>query len=105
MQAVTEMENDLSITSLGGSVFKKRIANQGAGKRGGFRVLLAYQSKDKTFFIYGFAKNTRDNIKEKELSALKLLADELLHYSDLAIEKLVSDGALNEVKKNDRQAT
>jgi hypothetical protein len=33
---------------------------------------------DRAFFIYGFAKNVRVNIKENELKALKLHAKTLL---------------------------
>ena len=50
---------------------KKRIARPGAGKSSGFRMPLATNKNDKWFFVYGFAKNERDNIENQELLALK----------------------------------
>jgi hypothetical protein len=38
------------------------------------------RTADKVFFIYGFAKNERANVIDRELKALKLLAEELLNY-------------------------
>lgn len=54
--AVSEMERGLIDAQLGGHVVKKRIAIGGRGKRGGVRTILAFQSKDKAFFMYGFFK-------------------------------------------------
>ncbi|WP_205422216.1 type II toxin-antitoxin system RelE/ParE family toxin [Marinobacter sp. Arc7-DN-1] len=71
---------------------------QGGGKSGGGgRALLAYRAGDKAFFVYGFAKNVRANISDKELKALKLYADTLLHYSKAELRKAVKSGALIEV--------
>ena len=76
--AAYEISNGLVEASLGGSVYKKRVASQGRGKSGGVRTLIAFRAKDKVFFMYGFAKNQRDNIKANELKALKTMASELL---------------------------
>jgi hypothetical protein len=65
--AVTEMEDGLIDAKLGGYVVKKRVALPGRGKRGGSRTLVVYQQADKAFFVYGFAKNERANISDKEL--------------------------------------
>jgi hypothetical protein len=92
--AVDEIERGLVDAVLGGHVYKKRVALPGHGKRGGSRTLLAYQSKAKAFFIFGFAKNERGNINAKELKALKLLANELLGYSN---KKLVQAIKINEL--------
>jgi len=64
-RAIEEMERGLVDADLGGHVYKKRVAIQGRGKSGGVRTLIAYQVKDKAFFIYGFAKNKRANISDK----------------------------------------
>jgi len=73
-RAICEMDEGLIDANLGSSVYKKRIAVDGRGKRGGVRTLLAYKLEDGAFFIYGFAKNARGNISSKELKALKQLA-------------------------------
>jgi len=92
-----EMEQGLVDAALGGHVYKKRVALPGHGKRGGSRTLLAYQSKDKAFFIFGFAKNERANINAKELKALKLLAKELLSYSNKKLEQAIKINELIEI--------
>ena len=100
LMAVNEMESGLIDATLGGHVVKKRVTLPGRGKRGGARTLLAYQQDDKAFFVYGFAKNERANISIKELRALKLLAGELLGYSDLALDKATRAGELIEVDED-----
>ncbi len=79
---------------------KKRVALAGRGKSGGARTLLAYKVGNKAFFVYGFAKNARANIKDDELKALKLYAQELLGYSDKALTKAIKYGVLIEVKND-----
>jgi hypothetical protein len=98
--AVDEMERGLIDADLGGHVVKKRVALAGRGKSGGARTLIAYQVGDKAFFVYGFAKNARANIKAKELEALKAYAAILLSYSEKDLDKAVKAGALNEVEND-----
>ncbi|WP_281282519.1 type II toxin-antitoxin system RelE/ParE family toxin [Microbulbifer harenosus] len=69
-------------------------------RSGGVRTLLAYKVEDKTFFVYGFAKNARSNIKDDELKVLKLYAKNLLDYSYRDLAKAVKAGTLIEVKGN-----
>jgi hypothetical protein len=95
--AVEEMENGLIDAELGGHVIKKRVALPGCGKRGGTRTLVVYQQANKAFFVYGFAKSERANISDKELKALKLLASQLLGYTNPALVKAIEAGELIEV--------
>ena len=95
--AVDEMERGLVDANLGGHVFKKRVAVDSRGKRGGVRTLLAYRVNDKAFFIFGFAKNARANISNEDLAALKRLAKEILDYSDRVLANLLVAGELIEV--------
>jgi hypothetical protein len=99
--AVEEMQSGLIDANLGGHVYKKRIAIQGRGKSGGVRTIIVYRVEDKAFFVYGFAKNTRDNIETDELKAFKKLASELLDYSDATIEQSIIEGKLFEVMINE----
>ncbi len=100
LSAVGEMESGLVEADLGGHVYKKRVAVGGRGKSGGVRTLLAYRVGDKAFFVYGFAKNARANITDKELKALKLYAAELLAYSDKELSKAVDSGVLIKVEND-----
>lgn len=95
--AVAELEGGLA-DALGGYVYKKRVALQGRGKRGGARTLVAFRRGSATFFIYGYSKNERANVTERELDGLKLLAKELLSYSEQQLAAAVKAGELIEVK-------
>jgi len=53
----------LVAADLGGGVIKQRIARPGQGKSGGFRMLIAFKAGAGAFFVHGFAKNERDNIR------------------------------------------
>ncbi len=96
-KAVTEMKQGLYEASLGGGLVKKRVARSGAGKSGGFRVILATNFNNSWFFIYGFAKNVRSNIDVNEAAALKKLANSYLKMSQRDLENAKSNGKLLEV--------
>lgn len=95
--AVAEMEAGLIDADLGGHVVKKRVALSGRGKRGGARTLLAYRLHDRAFFVYGFAKNERDNISDRELRALKRLAAIYLGFDTTQLRQAKLEEELIEV--------
>lgn len=95
--AVAEVESGLIDADLGGHVVKKRVALPGRGKSGGARTLLAYRLGDRAFFVYGFAKNERDNIDDKELKALKQLASSLLGWTAQQLAHALREGKLLQV--------
>ena len=76
--AVAQMSAGLIDADLGGHVFKKRVAAPGRGKSGGARVVVATNLDNRWFFVYGFEKNERANIDDRELVAFRRLADVLL---------------------------
>ncbi len=76
------------------------MALPGHGKRGSLRTLVAFKADDKAFFIYGFAKNERDNISQNELKALRLLATELLGYGSVLLAKAIAVGEIVEVSND-----
>lgn len=98
--ATKEMKDGLFDADLGSGLFKKRVAKQGKGKSGGFRTLVATNKGDRWVFVYGFSKNTRSNIDKDEEEALKKYADEVLSYTQTAINKLKNEGKLIEVECN-----
>ncbi|TAM52279.1 MAG: type II toxin-antitoxin system RelE/ParE family toxin [Paraburkholderia sp.] len=101
LDAVDEMNRGLIDASLGGQVFKKRVGIDGRGKSGGLRTLLAFRVGDRAFFVFGFAKNVRANVSEKELRALKLMASELLGSDARALLKDLRAGELYEVESDE----
>ncbi|KAB2886466.1 MAG: type II toxin-antitoxin system RelE/ParE family toxin [Pseudorhodoplanes sp.] len=98
---VERAERGLIDADLGGGVIKQRVARTGQGRSGGYRILLALRSKDRAVFLYGFAKNERDNIDEDELTTLRELAAAWLEADVEAIDKAVADGILQEVSYGD----
>ena len=98
LDAVDEMEEGNIDANLGGRVYKKRVALTGRGKRGSVRTLIAYQDGEKSFFMFGFAKNERSTISKSELKALKLMANDLLGKSDAQLKKALKARELIEVK-------
>ena len=100
-QAVAEMERGLSGANLGGQVFKKRVSLRGRGKSSGLRTLLAYRMGSKAFFIYGFAKNVKDNVSLHELKALKAAAEIYLNYNKEELNQAVKSGVLIEVTSDE----
>ena len=76
LAAMDEISRGLIDANLGGHVFKKRVGIGGRGKSGGVRTLLALRVGDRAFFVFGFAKNERSNVSDKELETLKRLASQ-----------------------------
>ena len=88
--AVKEMEQGLIDADLGGGVVKKRVALPGKGKSGGSRTIVAHRKKSHWFFVYGFEKNDRANITDREKVALQKLAADLFAYSKADLDALVA---------------
>lgn len=84
---------------LGGNVYKKRIAIGGKGKSGGTRTILVFKSGSKAFFMTGFAKSEKANIKEGELKALKLMSKLLFAKSHEQLSMDIQAGILIEVER------
>jgi hypothetical protein len=96
--AVTEMESGLVDARLGGGLFKKRVALPGGGKSGGARTIVAGNFRDRWIFLYGFAKNERGNIDQKEERDLKRIAGVMLELNWTALRQMLESGNLLEVK-------
>lgn len=89
---------------LGGGVYKKRVARNGAGKSGGFRTFIAHRADGHVYFVYGFAKNERDDIDVDERTALKRMARELGGFGQALIRAAIAAGELVEVKDASEKA-
>ena len=98
ISAIREIQKGLVEADLGGGIIKKRIALPGRGKRGSTRTLLATNRGDRWFFVFGFEKNERDNISNKELDALRALAEDLLRLTARQMIEAIRQGSLVEVQ-------
>ncbi len=92
-EAVDRAEGGLVDADLGGGLIKQRIARKGQGRRGGYRTLMAFKSKSRAVFVYGFAKNERDNVGPDELEFWRRVAGA---YSAMTEEQL---GALIDARE------
>ena len=100
--AVDAASRGLIDADLGGGVIKQRIARQGEGKSRGFRTIILFRICERAFFVHGFAKNERDNIRDDELDAFKMLAAMMMAYGDDALDKAIENGTLTEVMCSDQ---
>lgn len=101
LNAVREADGGLVHADLGNGLIKQRLARRGAGKRGGYRTVIAFRRGARAVFLFGFAKSERDNIADDELDELRQQAKAILNLSRDQIAAMVADGDMMEV--NDEQ--
>jgi hypothetical protein len=94
--AVERAMRGLVDADLGGHVIKQRVARPGQGKRGGFRMLIGIRS-DLAIFLFGFAKNERDNIDEDQLKTLRDIVASWFAADQTRITQALKGGLLIEV--------
>jgi hypothetical protein len=96
--AVGRAERGQIDADLGGGVIKQRVARRGAGRSGGFRTIIAYQAQGMSIFLYGFAKNERENISSNELKDLRKAARFYFGLNREDLETAVTAGTLMEIR-------
>lgn len=96
-EAVNEINKGLFEANLGGHILKKRVALHSKGKSGGTRTIVAFKTDKYAFFVYGYAKNVKSNISERELIAFKILAKTYFSFSDEQITQAINIGEFVEI--------
>jgi hypothetical protein len=96
--AAAEIRRGRVDADLGGGLLKMRVARSGGGKRGGYRVFVASDARERCVFLYGFGKNERDNVDDKELVDLKRLAQWYLGLDRRVLEQALAAGILLEIE-------
>jgi len=97
LEAIVRAERGMVDADLGGGVIKQRVARPGQGKSGGFRTIILYRTAERAFFVYGFAKSSRDNIGDDEEANFKKAAEHVLGLSEAHLAELIGKGQLTEV--------
>jgi hypothetical protein len=100
-EAIERAERGLIDADLGGGLIKQRVARQGKGRSGGYRVIVAYRAKGRAIFLYGFAKNERENIGADELIYLRGLAGNWLGASTVKMQMELENGNLQEIENGE----
>ena len=83
---------------LGGGVIKQRIARRNEGRSRGFRSIILFRRGDRAFFVYGFAKGNRSNLRPDELEVYRSFADEVFGYEEADLAKVVDRNKWKELK-------
>ena len=102
-EAIARAERGAVDADLGGQLIKQRIGRPGGGRSGGTRTVIAYRAAQRSVFLYGFAKNERDNIDDRELADLKKLARHYLGFSDAQIAVALTQAELVEIACDDQE--
>ena len=97
LKALREISKGLVDADLGGGLVKKRLPKKGCGKRSGYRSLVALKLENRAIFVYGFAKNQKDNITPHEKAALQKIARIYLEAGKEELEILLARGEIIEV--------
>ena len=103
LEAITRIKRGLIDADLGGGVIKQRVARAGQGKSGGFRTIILYRTAERAFFVYGFSKNSRDNIDHGEEVAFKKAATHVLWLSDRDLARLINQKQFTEVHVHEKE--
>jgi hypothetical protein len=96
-EAIERAEIGLIDADLGGGLIKQRVARQGQGRSGGYRMIVGYRAKDRAVFLLGFAKNERENIEDGELPSLRELGQRWMTADAVTIRKELELGNLQEI--------
>jgi hypothetical protein len=97
-EAIERADRGLIDADLGGGLIKQRVARPGQGRSGGYRVIVAYRAKVRGVFLFGFAKNERENISTDELAFLRELAKNWLAADAVTLQKEIEAGNLQEIE-------
>ena len=101
--AVERAERGQIDADLGGGVIKQRVARQGQGKSGGYRMIVLYRSRFRAIFTYGFAKSRKADLDPDELEVYRELAKAYLALAEHAIDAHVAEGRLVEIAEDDQE--
>ena len=82
----------------GGGVIRRRIARKGGGRAGGFRTAVPFRRGALAFFVHGFARSGKKNLRRDELETFRRLADECLALDRAGLAAARAVGATIEAR-------
>jgi hypothetical protein len=88
---------------LGSGVIKQRVAGPGQGRSGGLRTLIADRAKARSAFLFGFAKNERDNVDDNELTTLREIAKVWFAADVSGLARAIAEGLIQEVRYDEAE--
>ncbi len=96
-EAIERSERGLIDADLGGGLIKLRVARPGEGRSGGYRMIVAYRTRDRAFFLLGFAKSDQENIDSEQLRTTRGIASHLLTASSDQLKVAIAEGEIQEI--------
>lgn len=96
-KVIERAESGIIDADLGCNLIKLRIPRIGQGKSGGYRTIVAYKRHNIAIFLFGYAKNERENIEDDELESLKEIANAWLKCKEQEINRSLENGTLKEL--------
>src|ERR1017187_9635895 len=97
LEAIARAEQGLIDVDLGGGLIKQRVARQGQGRSGGYRMMIAYRAKDRAVYFYGFAKSDRENLSKNELSTARKVAADFLATDADGLARAIEENEIEEL--------
>ena len=70
---------------------------RGRAQARGFRRIVLFRRGERAFFVHGFAKSRRANLRPDELKAFQALAAELFRLGDAEVAAAMANGTIREV--------
>ena len=99
IEAVERAKNGLIDADLGSGVIKQRIARKGQGKSRGYRSIIIINYEEIAFFVFGFSKNERDNLRQDEVEEYRELARDLLLIQEKDLSEGLAEGDFVEIER------
>ena len=96
--AIARAERGLIDADLGHGLIKQRVAREGKGRSGGYRTIIAYRSKARAVFLFGFAKNHIQNIGISDERLLSDYGAMLLALDEAGLKSMLAGGELREIE-------
>jgi len=99
VEAIERAARGLVDADLGSGLIKQRVARQGQGRSGGYRMMIAFRGQDFSVFLFGFAKSDESNVEDRQLAILRRFAASWLSADATLIKAALERGELIEVQK------
>ena len=88
LESIENAGKGLIDANLKGCLVKLRIGRKGQGKSSGFRTIVAFSTRKKSFFLYGFGKNVTANISRADIDGLEEYGSILLRLTNMELEMM-----------------
>jgi hypothetical protein len=102
VKVIEDADAGIVDANLGGCLVKIRVPRANEGKSGGYRTIVAFRAMERSFFLYGYAKNDRASIGREEEEALERYGQLLLSLEDQEIAKQIRERKLGEALRKER---